>query len=75
MNALDNLMEYRNNPEKYLPLIDHDSKFFPSREETDDVNIGWDCGFIGKRPYFLECWATDGITMITIFLSTTGIED
>ena len=75
MNAIDNLMEYRNNKEKYLPLIDHEKKFFPFREETDDVNIGWDCGFIGNRPYFLECWATTGITMLTIFLSTTGIED
>lgn len=75
MNAIDNLMEYRNNKEKYLPLIDHETEFFPERTEYDDVNIGWDCGFIRNRPYFLEAWATTGITMITIFLSTIGIED
>ena len=75
MNAIDNLMEYRNNKEKYLPLIDHETKPFAYRDKFDDVNIGWDCGFIGNRPYFLECWATTGITMLTIFLSTTGIED
>ena len=75
MNAIDNLMEYRNNKEKYLPMIDHETEFFPERTEYDDVNIGWDCGFIGNRPYFLEAWATSGITMISIFLSTTGIED
>ena len=75
MSAIDNLLEYRNHKEKYLPLIDHETKPFPSREKTDDVNIGWDCGFIGDRPYFLECWATAGITMITIFLSTEGIEE
>ena len=75
MNAIDNLMEYRNNKEKYLPLIDHETKPFAYRDKFDDVNIGWDCGFIGNRPYFLECWATTGITMMTVFLSTTGIED
>lgn len=75
MNALDCLMEYRNNKDKYLPMIDHETTYFPPRTEYDDTNIGWDCGFIGNRPYFLECWATSGITMITIFLSTKGIED
>ena len=66
---------YRANKEKYLPLIDHETQYFPGRTEFDDVNIGWNCDFIGNRPYFLECWATDGTTMITIFISTIGIED
>ena len=75
MNAIERLQEYRTNREKYLPLIDHEMKYFPDRNEFDDVNIGWNCDFIGNRPYFLECWATDGMTMITIFISTIGIED
>ena len=75
MNAIERLQEYRANKDKYLPLIDHETQFFPGRAECGEVNIGWNCDFIGNRPYFLECWATDGITMITIFLSTIGIED
>ena len=75
MNAIERLKEYRANKDKYLPLIDHETQFFPDRTEFDDVNIGWNCDFIGNRPYFLECWATCGMTMITIFISTIGIED
>ncbi|MBR1744052.1 MAG: hypothetical protein IJ733_19745 [Lachnospiraceae bacterium] len=75
MKAIEHLSEYRKNKEKYLPMIDHHTKFFPERTEFEDVNIGWDCGFIGNRPYFLECWGTGGITMLTIFLSTIGIEN
>ncbi len=75
-NAVECLMEYRNHRQDYLPLIDHEKRYFADREpDTGDINIGWDCGFIGKRPYFLECWAPEGLTMITVFVSTTGIED
>ncbi len=76
------LKEFREHPEKYLPVIDHAWKTFPRREEGtewyDDpqVTIGWDAGLLdGNRPYFLECWATCGITMLTYFVSTTGLED
>ncbi len=75
MGAIENLTEYRNNKEKYLPLIDHEGMYFPPRTEFDDINIGWGCGFIGNRPYFVECWATAEITMITIFISSIGIEN
>ena len=80
MQAVDAIREYRNNKEKYLPLIDHEKEHFQSRSYCGDdlgytVNIGWNCGFIGHRPYFYECWATEGITMLTVFLSTIGIED
>ncbi len=74
-NAIDRLMEYRNNRESYLPMVDHETRYFPDDTEHGDVNIGWDCGFIGQRPYFLECWATGGMTLISIFLSTIEIED
>ena len=75
MNAIERLQEYRANKDKYLPLIDHETQYFPDHTEFDDVNIGWNMDFIGNRPYFLECWAAGGTTMITIFLSTIGIED
>ena len=75
MSAIERLQEYRANKDKYLPLIDHETWYFPDRTEFGDVNIGWNCDFIGNRPYFLECWATDGTTMITIFISTIGIEE
>jgi len=75
MSAIERLQEYRANKDKYLPLIDHEAWYFPDRTEFGDVNIGWNCDFIGNRPYFLECWASDGTTMITIFISTIGIEN
>ena len=71
----------RNNPEKYLPITDHAWKVFPKKTEGDEwcdpeYNLGWDAGLLdGNRPYFLECWATCGITMLTYFVSTKGIED
>ena len=75
LSAIECLQEYRNNPDKYLPMIDHEKRCFKHVTDTDDINLGWDCGFIGDRPYFLECWAPPGLTMITIFMSTIGIED
>ena len=75
MTGMDCIKEYRKNKDKYLPLIDHETWRFEDRTETGDTNIGWNCGFIGDRPYFLEAWATDGITLITVFVSTERIED
>ena len=73
---------FRLNPEKFLPIVDHAWKEFPDRDDGtewyDDpqYNIGWDTGLLdGNRPYFLEGWATCGITMLTYFVSTIGIED
>ena len=72
---------FRLNPEMFLPLVDHAWKVFPKvdpgKEWYDDkqVNIGWDTGLLeGNRPYFLEAWATCGITMLTYFVSTKEIE-
>ena len=75
MTGMDALKEYRANKSSYLPMVDHETKCFETRDEFDDVNIGWNCGFIGNRPYFAEVWATTGITMLTVFISTIGIED
>jgi hypothetical protein len=68
------IFEYRNNLDEYLPLIDHQTKVFPERSEFGEVNIGWNAGCVGKRPWFLECWA-EGYTMITVFITSKGIEE
>lgn len=80
MNGIDAIKEYRNNKDKYLPLVDHEKHEFQSKVYYEDnlgydVNLGWNCGFFENRPYFYECWATDGITVITVFISTIGLED
>ena len=75
MTGIDFIKEYRRNSEKYLPLISHERNQFESRTEEGDVNIGWNCGLIGLRPFFYEVWAVDGITVLTIFISTKGIEN
>lgn len=74
------LEEYRTHPAKYLPLTDHAWKTFERVDygdgEYDDpwYNLGWDAGLLeGNRPYFLEGWATCGITLLTYFVSTEGI--
>ena len=76
------LQAIRQNTEVFLPVVDHAWKVFPKKdmgtEWYDDpvYNIGWDAGIIdGNRPYFLECWATSGITMLTYFVSTVGLEN
>ena len=76
------LKEIRENPGKYLPIADHAWKVFPKVNEGtewyDDpqTNIGWDAGLLeGNRPYFAECWATCGITMLTYFVSASGMEN
>lgn len=69
------LDEYKRNPDKYLPLIDHAWKVFPDRSEYGEVNVGWNAGIVeGNRPFFCECWA-EGITVLTYFISTKGIEE
>ena len=75
LEGLDLIKEVRANRERYLPMNDHKEQV-PHRNECGDVNIGWNAGLLEpNRPYFVECWAADGITMLTIFVSTKGIED
>ena len=73
---------FRLNPDQFLPVADHAWKVFPEEDcgtewyDDKEVNIGWDTGLLEPdRPYFMECWATCGITMLTYFVSTKGIED
>ena len=75
-DGIEFLKTYRAHPERYYPLVSHQLKTFPCRDEFGDVNIGWNCGLLDeKRPYFMEFWATEGISMLTIFISTEGIEN
>ena len=73
------LEKFRDHPDRYLPVVDQAWHVFP--RSTDDgpdreVNIGWDTGLLEKnRPYFMECWATCGITILTYFIPTAGIGD
>ena len=79
---LELLREIRDRPDRYLPIVDHTWKTFPDRDDgtepydDPEYNIGWDAGLLPKgRPYFLECWATCGLTMLTYFVSADGIEE
>ena len=81
-DKIEMLKKIRKDEGKYLPLVDHAWKVFRKVDRGDDglddpvYNLGWDTGLLGDdRPYFMECWATGGITMLTYFLSTTGIEN
>ena len=76
------LKMFRLNPDKFLPIVDHAWKVFPDKDmgtewyNDPEYNLGWDTGLLdGNRPYFMECWATNGITMLTYFVSTKGIEN
>jgi hypothetical protein len=47
----------------------------PAGSDDKDHSIGWAKGTVdGNRPYWAELWAEDGITMITIYLSSDGLE-
>ena len=75
LTGLDLVKAYRAHPERYYPMRDHTEQV-PRRDEYGDVNIGWYAGLLDeKRSFFAECWAEDRITMLTIFISTKGIED
>lgn len=73
---------FRLSPKKFLPIVDHAWKVFPDRNEgtewydDPEYNLGWDTGLLdGDRPYFMECWASNGITVMTYFVSVKGIEN
>ena len=74
------LEEYREHPEKYLPMTEYAWKHYEKvdygTEWYDDpwYNLGWDAGLVeGNRPYFMLCWATCGITILTYYVSAVGI--
>ncbi len=79
VNGIEFLKEYRAHPEKYMPLCSHQLKYFPPKEPDTwdpEYNVGWNAGIIeGNRPFFAECWATSGITILTYFVIAEGWEE
>jgi hypothetical protein len=47
----------------------------PETLGTDENTIGWEKGKISDGcPYWAECWAQDGITMLTIYHCSDGLK-
>ena len=75
LSGLELVKACREHPERYYPMRDHTEQV-SRRDKFGDSNIGWYAGLLDEnRPFFAECWASDGITMLTIFVSVKGIED
>ena len=54
------------------------SKFIPLKEkdESGTLDIGWNEGVTTDgRPYRAEMWAFDGVSMVTIFISSKGMQN
>ena len=54
------------------------SNYIPRRQpapEDGSVDIGWDAGALSDgRPWRAEAWADAGVTILTFFFSTLGLE-
>ena len=54
------------------------SDFEPNLHKSDEnpaLDVGWAEGKLRDgRPYRAECWAEDGVTSLTLFFSTIGLE-
>lgn len=75
LSGLELIKDYRRNPDRYLPML-VPTEEMPGRNEYGEVNIGWNAGLLEEnRPYFVECWAVDQMTMLTISVSAKGIEE
>lgn len=75
LEGLELIKDFRENPDKYLPAIVHTGEV-PAINEYGERNIGWYAGLLEEnRIFFAENWCVDQITMLTIFVSTKGIED
>ena len=76
--GMDFIREYAANSSQYLPL--HSDWKGRNQEkgiapEDQDTDYGWSAGAIGNRPWFAECWGRWGVEMLTVYLSSEGIED
>ena len=76
--GMDFIKEYVSCRENYLPL--HPDWKGREKEagiapEDQDIDYGWSAGAIGNRPWFAECWGRWDIEMMTVYLSSEGIED
>ena len=72
--GIDFLREYREHPDQYLPLIDHQYRHFDAWQDEESRNLGWDAGiFQDSCPYFAECWKIYTTTVLTVFICRKGI--
>ena len=69
------LKEYLANEEKYLPMVQY-WKQQTKENPAPKGDLGWNAGAInGNRPYYYVCWATEGITTLSIYMTTKGMEN
>ena len=72
--GIEFLREYREQPEKFLPLVDRQYREFEKWEDEITRNMCWDAGIYQDNcPYFCECWKVFLTTVVTVFISTKGI--
>lgn len=60
-----------------FPKPDRSDQTFKAYKTTENpsLDIGWNEGWLSDlRPYRVECWAEDGVTSNTYFMSTIGME-
>ena len=73
--GIDFLQEYREHPEKFLPLTDHQFRHFDEWADQESRNLCWDAGvYEDNCPYFAECWKIHTTTVMTVFISAKGIK-
>lgn len=69
------MMEYLANEEKYLPMVQY-WKQQTKENPAPKGDLGWNAGVInGNRPYYYICWATEGVTTLSIYMTTKGMEN
>lgn len=75
LSGLELIKSYRANPERYLPMIDYTMEM-PAINQYGEINNGWYAGLLEEnRPFFVQCWAVNHMTTLTIYVSAKGIED
>ena len=75
LSGLDLIKAYRDDPGKFFPMVDHPGQM-PAVNTYGEKNLGWNAGIInGNRPWFVECWDWEGLTMLTFYISSEGLEN
>lgn len=75
LSGTDLIAAYRSEPDRFLPMIVPAGKR-GGKNEYGETDIGWNAGLLpDERPFFVECWAADGATFLSFYLSARGIEE
>ena len=61
LEGLALIKDYRKNPDKYLPAIDHTEEV-PAVNEYGERNIGWYAGLLEENRIFFAVLASGGIS-------------